>query len=97
MPPSGIGAGFEYVRALVAGLAEEAEGGGKIFRRKPGFFGESLGGKVIGVAVGRRLADFDPTFLDATFQIGVRKAERDTKLMRGGTLGDATVLMHRTE
>ena len=82
---------------MVAGLAEEAKGRGKVFRRQPGLFGKPLGGEVIGVAVGRDLADLDPALFDAAFEIGVGEAERDAQLVRGGALGDAAVFMNRIE
>jgi hypothetical protein len=42
--------------------------------------------QVVGIATRWRLTDFDETFLDTPFEVGVNKAKRDTQLFSEAAL-----------
>ena len=67
----------EQFGAFGARTAEQVEGLRQEFRRQPAFFDETLGREVIGISIGRRLADFNQAFFNAALQIRVGQAERD--------------------
>ena len=76
---------------------EEIKRNGEKIGRDPALFGKPFRRQVIGIAVGRRLADLDIALLDAALQIGVRQPQRDAELARQRALRDRAVLLHRVQ
>src|SRR5262245_47239567 len=78
-------------------LPEKSERIRQIFDRKARLFGESLGGKIIGISPRRRAADFNEAFLDATLEVGVDQAKRDAKFGGEQSWRLRAVLLHGVE